>query len=204
MQPSPPRRSRGLRPILGFLTVLTIVDALGLVSSVINWLGHGRTPVTFRIDIDRVYGPRFPAGNPAYSRFEVDDVLASVRDLSVPQRVLEEIASGTLWLVVTLVIALLAYRVVSAAMDSDPFTVEMADRLRRLAVVVLIGGGAAEAATVAAGMALYHSADPHGSALDAQTWPLGLSWLPLGFALLAFSAVVRHGCALRAELDQVI
>ncbi|MEV4707869.1 hypothetical protein [Actinoplanes sp. NPDC049316] len=29
-------------------------------------------------------------------------------------------------------------------------------------------------------------------------------WLPLGLAVLAFAAVVRHNCALRAELDEVI
>jgi hypothetical protein len=181
-----------------------VVDVLGLVGSVINGVGGGRRPVTFRISAYDMYGPQNPTGKPAFGRFEVQDVMASVRDLSLPQRLLEEVASGTAWALITLVIAVLARRVVDAAIRSDPFTAEMADRLRRLAVVVLIGGAAAELTSIAAAAALYVSAHPHGAGFDPVSWPFGFWWMPLGFALLAFAAVVRHGCTLRAELDQVI
>lgn len=204
MEPSPRRRSRGLRPIRGFLSLVIFLDILGLVISVLNWLGGGRRLVMFRIATYDMYGPQSPASKPAFGRFDVQEVLASVRDPSLPQRLLEEVAGGTVWAVITLVIAVLARRIVNAAMHSDPFTVAMAGRLQRLGLVVLIGGAAAELTNIAAGMALYHSADPHGSPFYALNVPLSFWWLPLGFALLAFSAVVRHGCTLRAELDQVI
>jgi hypothetical protein len=33
---------------------------------------------------------------------------------------------------------------------------------------------------------------------------IGLWWLPMGLVILAFAQVIDHGCALRAELDEVI
>jgi hypothetical protein len=73
--------------------------------------------------------------------------------------------------------------------------------LRRLGVVVLAGGAAAEIVRVLSAVAL-----PHLAGVDG-TLPLsgfGLWWLPMGLVVLAFAQVIDHGCALRAELDQVV
>ncbi|MDT5038273.1 MAG: hypothetical protein QOE03_3458 [Micromonosporaceae bacterium] len=204
MQPTTRRVSGALRRVCSFLTLVIVLNVLGLVVAAFNWLGHGRTPVTFRVFNSDVYGPRPPAVQPAFRGFDVQEVLVVVRRPSPPQQILEEIGSGTVWLVITLVLAVLARRTVIAAMQSDPFTPAMASRLTRLGTAVLIGGFAAEVMRLAASVALYRSAHGSGYALYAQNSRVGFWWLPLGLAVLAFAAVVRHGCALRAELDQVI
>jgi hypothetical protein len=204
VQPARRRASRALRAVHAFLALVIVLNVLGLVITALNWLGGGRTPVMFRVFPDDVYGSRPPVPQPSYRRFDVEEALVSVRHPSLPQRILEEVASGTVLLVVILVLAVLARRTVVAAMADDPFSPDMARRLTRLGMTVLIGGAAAELTRLLAGMALYRSAHGGGYALYAQTSLIGSWWLALGLAVLAFSAVVRHGCALRAELDQVI
>jgi Protein of unknown function (DUF2975) len=204
VQPVRRRVSAPLRRVHAFLNLVIFLNVLGLIVSALNWLGGGRTLVLFQVFDSDVYGPRPPATQSRYGHFDVSEVLLAVRNPSIPQRILEEIASGTVWLIMTLVLAVLGRRVVAAAMKSDPFTRSMASRLTRLGLIVLIGGFAAELVRFAAGVALYHSAHGGGYAIYAQTERFGFWWLPLGLAILAFAAVVRHGCALRDELDQVV
>jgi hypothetical protein len=180
------------------------LNIVGLLVIVLNWFGHGRTPLAFRVFESDAYGAQPPPVQAALQRFEVEDVLVAVHDPSLPQRILELIGTGTLTFAVTLVLAVLAQRTVDAAIRSDPFTPDMAGRLTRLGRAVLIGGFGSEAIRLTAGIALYRSAHGTGYAINAQTGQLGAWWLLLGLAVLGFAAVVRHGCALRAELDEVI
>lgn len=212
MRSSPRRRSRALDPIRGFLSLLIALDLIGLGASVFSWLTGGHTDVTFWLFSTDMNVPPLQPGNSPFRRFDAEAVLATVNNPSLSERVLEDLAGGTVWMVTTLVIAVLGRRLVDAATRSDPFTVEIARRVRRLGVVVLVGGALAQSIIIAAGMAVYHSAHRGGSPLiadfysvyDSPDMRFGFWWLPLGFALVAFAAVVRHGCTLRAELDEVI
>jgi hypothetical protein len=55
-----------------------------------------------------------------------------------------------------------------------------------------------------AAMLLYTTTVHDGGALVYVDWTIDFWWLLLGLVILAFAQVVEHGCALRAELDDVI
>jgi hypothetical protein len=99
---------------------------------------------------------------------------------------------------------ILARRLVDNAIATDPFTVAMARGMRRLGPVVLIGGALAELTRSAATIALYRGAVSGGHPFTDTNWMIDFWWLLLGLTVLAFAQVVEHGCALRAELDEVI
>ncbi len=203
MAPSP-RRSGALRPLRALLTLTIIANILFLlVEPLLAWTS-GRTPAEFWAPLDALKNPVPDPLQPAFTP-KVDDlaVVVIVTDPTPAQTVLEIIAAGTVSAVAWLVIAILARRIVTSALGADPFTVSTADQIRRLGIIILAAGGLAELIREAASYALYRSVFPSSSYLGTVT---GASfwWLPLGLAVLAFAAVVRHGCALRAELDEVI
>ena len=202
--PPSPRRSRSLRPIRALLTLTIIGNILSLLVVATNWIGGARTPIRFWAPFEALLNPVPVPLEPAFADKVDVEVAVAVADPSAAQTALENIAVGTVSAVVWLVIAVLARRIVTSALHGDPFTVSTADRLRRLSLVILIGGGLAEIVRAGAAYALYRSVFPSSSYLDPIDNSFSLWWLPLGFAVLAFAAVVRHGCALRAELDEVI
>ncbi|MEU7909403.1 DUF2975 domain-containing protein [Actinoplanes sp. NPDC049118] len=203
MAPSP-RRSGALRPLRVLLTFTIIGNILFLLVTATNWISGGRTPVQFWAPFDALNNPVPDPLQPAFTP-KVDDVVAvTVADPTPAQATLELIAGGTVGAVAWLVIAILARRIVTSALRADPFTVSTGDQIRRLGIVVLAGGGLAELIRAAVLYALYHSVFPSSSYTGPVTDDLSYWWLPLGLAVLAFAAVVRHGCALRAELDEVI
>jgi hypothetical protein len=199
-----PRRSGALRPLRALLTLTIVGNVLYLLLTPANWISGGRIPVEFWAPVDALKNPVPDPLQPAFTA-QVDhaDVLVTVADPTPAQTTLEVIALGLAGSVAWLVIAILARRIVIAALRADPFTVSTADRIRRLGIVILAGGSLAELISVAAAYALFRSVFPSfsylGDTIDISFW-----WLPLGLAVLAFAAVVRHGCALRAELDEVI
>lgn len=203
MAPSP-RRSGALRPLRALLTLTIIGNILYLLLTPANWISGGRIPVEFWAPVDALKNPVPDPLQPAFTaKVDNADVLITVADPTPAQTALEVIALGSVGAVAWLVIAILARRIVISALRADPFTVSTADQIRRLGIVILAGGSLAELISVAAAYALFHSVFPSssylGDTIDVSFW-----WLPLGLAVLAFAAVVRHGCALRAELDEVI
>ncbi|MEV8503536.1 DUF2975 domain-containing protein [Actinoplanes sp. NPDC051475] len=203
MAPSP-RRSGALRPLRALLTFTVISNILFLLVTAINWITGGRTPVQFWAPFDALTNPVPDPLQPAITAKVDVDVAVTVADPTTAQTALEVIAGGTVGAVALLVIAILARRIVTSALRTDPFTVSTADQIRRLGIVILAAGGLAEIIRGAAAYALYHSVFPSSSYMGPVTDDLSYWWLPLGLAVLAFAAVVRHGCALRAELDEVI
>jgi hypothetical protein len=189
------------------LTLTIIANVLYLLFTPLQWNSAWRTPVEFWAPSDAlknpVPDPLQPAFTPKVEHAVDDTVVVTVADPTFAQTALEDIALGTLGAIAWLVIAILARRIVTSALGADPFTVSTADQIRRLGIIILAAGGLAELIREAASYALYRSVFPSSSYLGTVT---GASfwWLPLGLAVLAFAAVVRHGCALRAELDEVI
>ncbi len=204
MAPSP-RRSGALRPLRALLTFTIIVNILFLLLEPLLAWTSGRTPAEFWAPFDALKDPVPDPLQPAFTP-KVDDlaVVVIVADPTPAQTMLEILAAGTVGAVAWLVIAIMARRIVTSALRADPFTVATADQIRRLGIVILAAGGLAELVDAAAEYALYRSVFPSSSYTGAGADPLSFWWLPLGLAVLAFAAVVRHGCALRAELDQVI
>lgn len=210
----PPRRSGALRPLRALLTLTIIGNILLLLGTAIIWfldtatnISVERVPVEFWAPLDALKDPVPDPVQPAFTPKvdHVDDVVAvTIADPTPGQAVLEAIALGPVGAVAWLVIAILARRIVTSALRADPFTVSTADQLRRLGIVILAGGGLADLIREAASYALFRSVLPSSSYVGFVTGDLGFWWLPLGLAVLAFAAVVRHGCALRAELDAVI
>ncbi len=105
----------------------------------------------------------------------------------------------------TIPMLFLAYRLVDAAIRNDPFTSLMARRIRRLGLVVLIGGASAEVVEYACGRILIEIYVPQNliGAVETDT-SVTLWWAILGPTLLAISEVVRRGVSMRDELDGVI
>ena len=97
-----------------------------------------------------------------------------------------------------------ARRLVDSAADNQPFTPQVAGGLRRLGILVLILGAAAEAIQALAGYLAFHSAVPESAGFDYKFETPTLWWLVAGIIILAFAQIVRHGTTLRAELDEVI
>ncbi|MEV4640176.1 DUF2975 domain-containing protein [Actinoplanes sp. NPDC049548] len=204
MAPSP-RRSGALRPLRALLTFTIVINIpFLLIEPFLAWTSE-RVPAEFLAPLDALKDPLPDTLRPAFTA-KVDDlgVLVTIADPTPAQTMLEILAGGMVGAVAWLVIAVLARRIVTSALHTDPFTVDTAGQIRRLGIVILAAGGLAEIIGAAAEYALYRTVFPSASYTGAGADHLSLWWLPLGLAVLAFAAVVRHGCTLRAELDEVI
>ncbi|MFI5495012.1 DUF2975 domain-containing protein [Actinoplanes sp. NPDC051859] len=196
-----PRRSGPLRPLRVLLTLTIFGNVVTLLLAVIDWISGGRIRTEFLAPPEALNNLLPDPLQPAFTSKLDDLVVVTIAEPTLVQRMLEVVAGGAVGAVAWLVIAVLARRIVDSALRADPFTVSTAVQLRRLGVIILAAGGLAEVIGMAAAYALYRSVFSD----SAYTGPiLGFWWLPLGLAVLAFAAVVRHGCALRTELDEVI
>jgi hypothetical protein len=125
------------------------------------------------------------------------------------QVVMFGLSRGLGFILATLPMLGYAYHVTGVALDSDPFTLTMVGKLRKLGALVLVGGLVSSAAALIAGWLLLQdmlSGEPElraGARLDVAAYPT-LWWLLPGLLVLAFAEIVRRGCILRAELDGVI
>jgi len=113
------------------------------------------------------------------------------------------------YLVASLPMLVYAYHVTDEALRNDPFTLVMVSKLRKLGLLILVGGLVCEAAAFGARWALLNdvlddqTALREGAHVDASGYP-SFWWLAPGLLVLAFAELVRRGCYLRDELDQVI
>jgi hypothetical protein len=89
--------------------------------------------------------------------------------------------------------------------DDEPFSTATVKRLRRLGFMVLGGGVLVEiaryvAARLVVEIALPAALKPYAEPVyELQTW-----WVLLGLVILAVSALIKHGVALRHEVDGVV
>ncbi|GAA2691539.1 hypothetical protein [Actinoplanes palleronii] len=201
------RRSGALRPLRALLTVTVVANVGFLVIAAIDWIMGTWNRSEFWAPADALTTPVIDPLLPAFT-VQADNVavVVTVADQTPAQAVLDVIAGGTPGAIAWLVIAVLARRIVTAALGPgvDPFAAATAGRIRRLGIVILTAGGLAELISAAAEYTLYRSVFKDSSFTGAGAATFSLWWLPLGLAVLAFAAVVRHGSALRAELDEVI
>jgi hypothetical protein len=200
---SPRPRPGRLRAIRTLLTLMLVSNVLFLVNAALVRV-TGQIFTHLQVEVGLVYGPQ-----PYLLRQANLDLLPTTVDVyidrpSVLQTVLGLLAHGLANGLATLPMIVFARRLVDRAAATDPFTMSMARGLRRLGLVVLVGGALAELVRSAAAVALYNSAVRDGHAFFDVDWMIDFWWLLLGLAILAFAQVVEHGCALRAELDEVI
>jgi hypothetical protein len=190
---------RPLQPIRRLLTAMLWLDAAAVVYGALQ-LDTGATG-RFEVLPSVVFGNQPHVVPTTNSGLWIDTVGVTVQDPGAYQRMLDAFAHGLPFALATVPMLIIARRLVDRAVATHPFTAETARGLRRLGVVVLAAGAAAEVVRVVATQLLYRSAVDGGGLV---TPPVALWWLPLGLVLLGFAQIVDHGRRLRAELDEVI
>ena len=147
-----------------------------------------------------------PGAQPGVSFDRWGDLGIVVEHPSVGQRT-ACVLTGAPTLVLVLVLLAMLLQIVRNARRSDPFTRLTVRRLRVLAVTVLVGG---EVAVIVETIAHFQLSDSVTYPIAgvhvgyAATLELPVVWLFVGFGFLAIAEVVKRGCAMRAELDEVI
>jgi hypothetical protein len=201
MRSTKQQRRTWLRPIRVFLAILIIFDFVGLPIGVLQLFNGG-----YVIGTVRFYGA-FPQG--IQSRMSFGGVELMYHPTGAFQILMFGLSHGLGLIVVTLPMLIYAYHVTDDALRNDPFTLAMVRKLRKLGLLILVGGLVSEAAAFVAGRALLDNAlanEPalrEGADLDPSQYP-SFWWLLPGLLVLAFAEMVRRGCYLRAELDEVI
>ena len=190
------RRPRRLGKIRGLLSLMLTLDVLTVIGAALVRVTGGNV-TNFTVYPEAIYGAQqfnqhlWPVSVEVY-----------IDHPSLAQTILGLFAHQLAIAIATIPMLIYARRLVDRAIRNHPFTPEMARGLRRLGLLVLAGGLGAEFVRAAAMIALTHSATA-GSYVHSE-WTINFWWLLLGLTILAFAQVVEHGCALRAELDEVI
>jgi hypothetical protein len=194
-----------LRPFRAILLVLIVVNVLSLPVGVLQ-LFNGRY-VIGTVDFHALFPQGQPRPTQAGITFGSVDFFWGPTDAY--QTVLFGLSQGLGWIVATLPMLVYAHHVTDEALRNDPFTMTMVRKLRTLGLLILVGGLVAEVVVFAAGWALLDEAlanEPGlraGANLELVRYP-SVWWLLCGLMVLGFAEVVRRGCLLRAELDDVI
>jgi hypothetical protein len=197
------RRPQRLGTLRKFLTLMVALDVLAIIDAALIRLTRS-TVAAFDVPVDLVYGPQPYVLQQLNRQLHPWTVNVSVEDPSVLQLVLGLLTHGLAFAVATLPMLIFARRLVDRAVDTHPFTPEIATGLRRLGIVILAGGLAAELVRSAAAIALYNSALTGSHPFADTDWMIGFWWLAPGLVVLAFAQVIEYGCRIRTELDEVI
>jgi hypothetical protein len=198
-----PGRLTGIRRLLSLMLSLNIV---GLILAALTRVSGGIV-TTFEVDPEQVYGPQpYVLQQTNVGVIRPLDIVVYLDHPSLGQTVLGLLAHGLAYTVATIPMLIYARRLVDEAITTHPFTFSIARGLRRLGLVVLLGGFLAEVVRSLAAIALRQGAIHEGNPLTNANWIDGASfwWIVLGITILAFAQVVEHGCTLRQELDEVI
>jgi hypothetical protein len=159
----------------------------------------------FAVDPSDVYGPQPYVLQQVNRQISPLWISVFVEQPSPVQTVLGLLANGLAEALVAVPMIIFARRLVDRAIAGDPFTAPMVRGLRRLGLLVLLGGLTAEVVRIAALSALKVSAiGGDWNPLYYRDPSLNFWWLLLGLVILGFAQVIEHGRALRAELDEVI
>jgi hypothetical protein len=190
-----PARSKvgRLRAIRTLLTLMLTLNVLFLINAALIKVSGGIV-ASFQVPVDLVYGPQPYVLQQASRHLSPTAVDVYVRDPSLLQTFLGLLTHGLAHAVATLPMIVLARRLVDRAIATDPFTMSMMRGLRRLGLIVLVGGLLAELVRTAAAIALYSSALPHGQpvidTVSSTPGIIDLWWLLLGLVILGFAQVV--------------
>jgi hypothetical protein len=192
-----------LGPIRALLAAMIILDLLGLPVGALQ-LFHGAYPIG-EVGFADVTGPGARTLAPAPASF--GDVQLSWHPAGAFQILMFGLSHGLAFVLTTLPMLGYAYHVTGTALRDDPFTPAMVGKLRTLGLLILAGGLVAEAVAFLAGRALLDdvlAGEPGLRAGAHLGWYPSLWWLLPGLLVLVFAEVLRRGCDLRAELDEVI
>jgi hypothetical protein len=199
------RRSTWLNVIGWVLAGILVFDVLSIP---LLYLGNGIVMIG-TVDVRAIFsGEPYANASQRLPDLSLGDVTVYA---SAPNRTYELLYSLGNGLPVRLVLIPLlfsAIRLIENARHNDPFTPQMVRRLRRLGLWVLALGLLSSIVEYVAQRVLLDLALPPDDSLRfgamISHYPMPWWWLIPGLVLLAFSEIVRHGCDLRAELDEVI
>ena len=199
------RRWTWLGPIRVILSIAIVIDFLSIIVGTLQLFNGGYPIGTV------VFHDLFPQGIPNFNYRPLS--FGSVEVMWHPTGAFQIAMFGLSHLgkiVATVPMLIYGYHVTDQALHNDPFSLTMVRKLRTLGAVILVCGLVSEMVAFAAARALLDDVLANqpaflrqGSRVDLNLYPT-LWWLVPGLMVLAFAAVVRHGCALRAELDEVI
>ncbi len=195
-----PRRTTWLRELeLALLLGLILVSAGALIMIWLATRGPVRVPVPSLDALDPDATVHLTGGATLDPHGTLD---VAVDDPTPAQSVLSLLASLPSLAVVALMLLVLV-RLVRNARKTDPFTAGVVQRLRRLAVAVMIAGPLAWAVEIFARALLVDTVDRHG--FGVTVGPLApVAWLLIATGYLAAAEVTGRGQALRAELEGVV
>jgi len=150
----PTRAKAGrLRAISTLLSVMLALNVLFLINAALIKVTGG-VVATFRVPVQLVYGPQPDLLQQVNQHLRPSTIEVDVRDPSLLQTLLGLLTHGLAHAVATLPMIVMARRLVDRAIATDPFTMSMVRGLRRLGLVVLLGGLGAELVRSAAAIAL--------------------------------------------------
>jgi hypothetical protein len=191
-------------------TVLTLTLVFDIGSIPLLVFGHG-APMVGTVPISAIFSgePYTNANVPQrLPGLSLDQVTVYANRPSRTEELLYSLGNGLAVALVLIPLLIAAMRLTKHARLNDPFTPRMVGRLRRLGLWVLALGLLSTVVEYAAQTILLNIVLPPDPTL--RTWatishhPTPWWWLLSGLMLLGFSEIVRHGCDLRAELDEVI
>jgi DUF2975 family protein len=199
------RRRSWLAAIRVLLMLLLIGDVLSLPLLII---GHGAVRVG-TVDVGVFFaGEPYAAARQRFPSVFPGDVEVFASHASRTQVLLYVLGRGVVSGLLAIPVYGYAIKLIDEARKADPFTLAMVRGLRRLGLMILALGVLSEAAVGITQAVLLQLALPHdrrfGGAFAHSNYRPSLWWLVAGLVVLAFSEVVKRGCDLRAELDEVI
>jgi hypothetical protein len=202
------QRRRTWLNVIGWVLAGILVFDVGSIPLVV--FGHG-APAVGTVSISDIFSgePYVSANVPQrLPGLSLGQVTVSADRPSRAEDVLYCLGNGLAVALVLIPLLIAAIRLTEHARLNDPFAPQMVRRLRRLGLWTLALGLLSTVVEYAAQNILLNMALPPDPTL--RTWatishhPTPWWWLLSGLMLLGFSEIVRHGCDLRAELDEVI
>src|SRR6059058_3674424 len=130
------RRRTWLQPINVILIVVLVQDLLAIPI----FLNNSRGNVVVGLGIIGDFFGGDPYVHRPHQEFGLGDVSLRVDRPTIVQSLLWATGAGLATILAAIPMIIYARRIVTGAMAYDPFTPEMARRLRRLGAIVLIGG----------------------------------------------------------------
>jgi hypothetical protein len=199
------RRGTWLNVIGWVLAGILVFDVLTVPLLV---FGHG-APMVGTVDVGAIFsGESFADAHRRLPTLSLFQVSVHAVEPSRVQDLLYSLGNGLPAMLVLIPLLVSAIRLTESARHNDPFTPQMVRRLRRLGLWVLALGLLSSVVEYAAQTVLLEISLPHDERLRFNAmishYPTPWWWLLPGLVLLAFSEIVRRGCDLRAELDEVI
>jgi hypothetical protein len=198
------RRGTWLNVIGWVLAGILVFDVLAIPLLV---FGHG-APIVGTVLVGDIFsGESYANVHRLLPTLFLGQVSVYAGEPSRAQDLLYSLGNGLPAMLVLIPLLVSAIRLTENARQNDPFTPQMVRRLRRLGLWVLALGLLSSVVEYVAQTVLLEISLPHddtlrfGAMISHYPTPW---WLLPGLVLLAFSEIVRHGCDLRAELDEVI